>query len=113
VGNTKVAGAYPIANYNCAFEVIDDFHAYHDLFYLLMIGSGVGVRVLKEDARKLPKIRTDMRILHKAYSPREPENRLEYTNLDFSGDTVTMAVGDSKEGWAQALDHYFQFLTNR
>ena len=113
VGNTKVADAYPMANYNCAFEVIDDFHAYHDLFYLLMIGSGVGVRVLKEDARKLPKIRTDMRILHKAYSPREPEKRLEYTNLDFSGDTVTMAVGDSKEGWAQALDHYFQFLTNR
>ena len=69
--------------------------------------------MLKEDARKLPKTRTDMRILHKAYSPREPENRLEYTNLDFSGDTVTMAVGDSKEGWAQALDHYFQFLTNR
>ena len=113
VGNTKVADAYPMANYNCAFEVIDDYHAYHDLFYLLMIGSGVGVRVLKEDAQKLPKIRTDMKILHKAYSPREPEKRLEYTNLDFSGDTVTMAVGDSKEGWAQALDHYFQFLTNR
>ena len=78
-----------------------------------MIGSGVGVRVLKEDAMKLPKIRTDMKILHKAYSPREVQDRLEYTNLDFSNDTVTMAIGDSKEGWAQALEHYFQFLTNR
>lgn len=112
VGNTLVADAYPMANYNCAFEVIDDFHAYHDLFYLLMVGSGVGIRVLREDADKLPKIRTDVKILHKAYSPRPVKDRLEYTNLDFSGNTVTIAIGDSKEGWAQALEHYFQLLTN-
>ncbi len=112
VGNTPVADAYPMANYNCAFEVIDSFHAYHDLFYLLMVGSGVGVRVLKEDAEKLPKIRTDMKILHKAYSPRPVKDRLEYTNLDFTANTVTIAIGDSKEGWAQALEHYFQILTN-
>ncbi|MCI6289774.1 MAG: ATP cone domain-containing protein, partial [Clostridiales bacterium] len=57
VGQTPVSEAYPMANYNCAFEVIDDYHAYHDLFYLLMVGSGVGVRVLKSDAEKLPPIR--------------------------------------------------------
>ena len=68
VGATPVSEAYPMANFNCAFEVIDDFHAFHDLFYLLMIGSGVGVRVLKEDAAKLPKIRTDTQIVHKAYT---------------------------------------------
>lgn len=113
VGQTPVADAYPMANYNCAFEVIDDFAAYHDLFYLLMVGAGVGVRVLKEDADKLPPIRTDIQILHKAYSPRRPEDRLEYTNLSFAGDDVTIAIGDSKEGWAQALAHYFDILTNR
>ena len=112
-GQTPVADAYPMANYNCAFEVIDDFAAYHDLFYLLMVGAGVGVRVLKEDADKLPPIRTDIQILHKAYSPRRPEDRLEYTNLSFAGDDVTIAIGDSKEGWAQALAHYFDILTNR
>ncbi|MGN0663661.1 MAG: ribonucleoside-triphosphate reductase, adenosylcobalamin-dependent [Negativibacillus sp.] len=112
VGNTKVAEDYPMANYNCAFEVIDDFHAYHDLFYLLMVGSGVGIRVLKEDAAKLPKIRTDMKILHKAYNPRPKEERLEFTNLAFTQDDVTIAIGDSKEGWAQALDHYFNILTS-
>ena len=113
VGNTPVADAYPMANYNCAFEVIDDYHAYHDLFYLLMVGSGVGVRVLREDADKLPKIRTDVKILHKAYAPRPVKERLEYTNLVFDGPTVTIAIGDSKEGLAQALEHYFQLLTNR
>ena len=113
VGATPVSEAYPMANYNCAFEVIDDFHAYHDLFYLLMIGSGVGVRVLKEDAKKLPKVRANLEIVHKAYTPRPREERLEYTNLTFSGDTATLSIGDSKEGWAQAIDHYFQILTNQ
>lgn len=113
VGNTPVAEAYPMANYNCAFEVIDDFHAYHDLFYLLMVGSGVGVRVLGEDAEKLPKIRTDIKILHKAYDGMPKEERLEFTDLSFTKDSVTISVGDSKEGWAQALSHYFEIMTNK
>lgn len=113
VGSTPVAEAYPMANYNCAFQVIDDFRAYHDLFYLLMVGSGVGVRVLKEDAAKLPKIRTDVQILHKAYAGRPKEQRLEYTNLSFEDGTAMIEVGDSKEGWAQALSHYFEILTDR
>lgn len=113
VGNTPVAEAYPMANYNCAFEVIDDFRAYHDLFYLLMVGSGVGVRVLGEDAEKLPKIRTDIKILHKAYDGMPKEERLEFTDLSFTKDSVTISVGDSKEGWAQALDHYFEVMTNK
>lgn len=113
VGQTPVSEAYPMANYNCAFEVIDDYHAYHDLFYLLMVGSGVGVRVLKSDAEKLPPIRTNLEIIHKAYNPRAKENRLEYTGVSFSGDTVTLAIGDSKEGWAQAIDRYFDVLTNQ
>lgn len=112
VGNTSVADAYPMANYNCAFEVIDDFHAYHDLFYLLMVGSGVGVRVLKSDAEKLPKIRTNVKILHKAYDPKPAKDRLEFTDVNFTRDTATLSVGDSKEGWAQALERYFDILTN-
>ena len=113
VGQTPVSEAYPMANYNCAFEVIDDYHAYHDLFYLLMVGSGVGVRVLKSDAEKLPPIRTNLEIIHKAYNPRKKEERLEYTGVSFSRDTVALAIGDSKEGWAQAIDRYFDVLTNQ
>ena len=113
VGGTPVADAYPMANYNCAFTVIDSFSAYHDLFYLLMVGSGVGVRVLQSDADKLPPVRTDLEILHKSYDPVPAAERLEYTNLTFARDTATLTIGDSKEGWAQALQHYFDLLTNR
>ena len=113
VGGTPVAEQYPMANYNCAFTVIDSFSAYHDLFYLLMVGSGVGVRVLQDDADKLPPVRTDLEILHKSYDPRPMAERLEYTDLTFSKDTATLTIGDSKEGWAQALSHYFDLVTNR
>lgn len=113
VGGTPVAEKYPMANYNCAFTVINDFVAYHDLFYLLMVGSGVGVRVLKSDADQLPPVRTDLKILHKSYDPVPAGERLEYTNLTFQRDTVTLAIGDSKEGWAQALTRYFELITNR
>ena len=113
VGGTPVADLYPMANYNCAFTVIDSFAAYHDLFYLLMVGSGVGVRVLQSDADKLPPVRTDLEILHKSYDPVPPYARLEYTDLTFAHDTATLNIGDSKEGWAQALTHYFDLLSNR
>ena len=113
VGGTPVAEKYPMANYNCAFTVINDFVAYHDLFYLLMVGSGVGVRVLKSDAEQLPPVRTDLTILHKSYDPVPAGERLEYTNLTFQRDTATLAIGDSKEGWAQALSRYFELITNR
>lgn len=112
VGGTQVAEKYPMSNYNCAFTVIDNYKAYHDIFYLLMIGSGVGIRVLKSDASKLPKVRTDVSVLHKAYSPLKKENRLEFTNVNFDGDSVTISIGDSKEGWAQAIEKYFDIITN-
>ncbi len=112
VGETRVGEQYPMANYNCAFEVIDNFHAYHDLFYLLMVGSGVGVRVLRSDADKLPKVRTDLKLVHEMYQEIPKQERLEYTNLTFQQETAFITIGDSKEGWAQALDSYFQLLYN-
>lgn len=112
VGGTPVALQYPMANYNCAFTVINRFSAYHDLFYLLMVGSGVGERVLLDDANKLPKVRTDIEVIHKSYDQRPRDERLEYTGIAFDSDTATMEIGDSKEGWAQAINHFFNLFTS-
>src|SRR5699024_9788419 len=81
--------------------------------YLLMVGAGVGVRVLQADADKLPPVRTDLEILHKSYEPLPPADRREYTDLTFDRATATLTIGDSTEGWAQALQHYFDLLTSR
>lgn len=112
VGGTPVAEMYPTANYNCAFTVIDNFGAFHDLFYLLMVGNGVGVRILQSDADKLPKVRSNVEVLHKSYEPRPANERLEYTNVTFDGSDVVLAIGDSKEGWAQAITHFFNIISS-
>lgn len=112
IGNTQVSNYYPMANFNCAFEIIDSLESFKDLFYLLMIGAGVGVRVLKEDVKSIPKIRTDYKLIHKDYTPIPEDMRLENTSLTFtSEDEVEIVVGDSKEGWVQSLDFFLSILS--
>jgi ribonucleoside-diphosphate reductase alpha chain/ribonucleoside-triphosphate reductase len=113
VGGTPVSYNYPMANYNCAFEIINDFHAFRDLFYLLMIGSGVGVRILKSDVEKLPKIRSNFKIMNEDYTPAEKIKREDNTGVEFlQNNSVKIIVGDSKEGWVQALDYFLNFINS-
>lgn len=111
VGSTDVSKFYPMSNYNCSFQVIDSFSAFRDIFYLLMVGSGVGVRVLKSDIAKLPPIRTDIEIIHESYTPMLRSLRQDSTSLEFThNDTVKITIGDSKEGWVQAMDYFLKML---
>jgi adenosylcobalamin-dependent ribonucleoside-triphosphate reductase len=111
VGNTHVAKHYPMANYNCSFQIIDSFEAFRDIFYLLMIGSGVGVRILKDDVAKIPKVRTDFEVVHKDYSPMPYKEREDSTSLEFFyKNTAKITIGDSKEGWIQSLDFLFKLI---
>lgn len=111
VGGTPVAKYYPMANYNCSFQIIDGFAAFKDIFYLLMIGSGVGVRILKEDVERLPKVRTDFEVVHKDYTPLPRKEREDNTSLEFFyNNTVKITIGDSKEGWVQSLDFFIQLI---
>lgn len=111
VGGTDVAKHYPMANFNCAFTVINNFSAYKDLFYLLMVGSGVGVRVLKEDVKRLPKLRTNFDVISEDYTPVPTEQREDSTSLDFAhNNSVRIVIGDSKEGWVQSLDFFLKIL---
>jgi hypothetical protein len=88
VGGTPVSYNYPMANFNCAFEIINDFHSFRDLFYLLMIGSGVGVRILKSDIEQLPKVRGNYKIIHEDYTPVEKSKREDNTSVEFSHGVV-------------------------
>lgn len=110
LGGTEISREYGTGNYNCAFCIIDGFNKFSELFYLLMIGTGVGFRILKSDVEKMPAIRTNTHVIHEYYKPLKPENRQDNTSLIFNNDTAVITVGDSKEGWAQALDHFFKLL---
>ena len=109
-GGTEVSSKYPMANFNCSFTILDKFSAFKDLFYLLMIGAGVGVRVLKKDVEKLPKIRTNVKTIHESYSMIPIEKREDLTSIIFESNTAHIVVGDSKEGWVQSLDFYLNIL---
>lgn len=111
VGNTNVSKQYPMSNFNCAFQKIDSFQAFTDLFYLLMIGSGVGVRVLREDVNKIPKLRTNYKLIHKDYVEKPKILREDSTSLVFYNNTsAEIVIGDSKEGWVQALEHFLNLV---
>lgn len=111
IGNTDVAKYYPMANFNCSFQIIENFESYTDLFYLLMIGSGIGLRILNEDVKRLPKIRTDFELVQKDYTPIETDKREDNTSLEFLfNNTAKITIGDSKEGWVQSLDFFFKLL---
>lgn len=113
VGNTNVSKFYPLANFNCAFETITSVDDFRDLFYLLMVGAGVGARVLPEDVRALPKFRTVFEVIHRDYSPVENEDRKDYTALNFHDDIrAEITIGDSKEGWAQALKFFLELISS-
>jgi ribonucleotide reductase alpha subunit len=102
-GGSESSKAYGMSNYNCSFTIIDDFKAYKDMFYLLMIGAGVGFRVLKKDVARLPKIRSNINIIHSSYKEKKKYQRQEHTSLIFTGNVAEIVIGDSKEAWTDAL----------
>lgn len=111
VGGTDVATNYPMANYNCAFTTIDNYDQYKDIFYLLMVGSGVGIRILKSDVARLPKIKTNFEVIHEDYTPVGKPFREDCTSLEFThNSTARIIIGDSKEGWVQSLDFFLKIL---
>ncbi len=112
VGNTPVTANYPMANYNCAFTIIDSFKSFKDLFYLLMIGSGVGVRILKEDVKFIPKVHAEYELIHRDYIPVATDERDDNTSFIFNKHTAEIRVGDSKEGWVQALGYFFELISS-
>ena len=109
VGGTDVAKNAGLSNFNCSSQIINRYGAFEDMFYLLLVGSGTGFRVLKDDVKQLPPLRTNIHVTHKVYEPIPKDSRSEYTTTDFKyGNTMYITVGDSKFGWVESLGLYFK-----
>lgn len=70
-----------VAGYNCAAVTIDSPRIFSEILYVLMCGTGVGFSVERQSVQKLPSIPS---------------------TLTTVSDVIT--VGDSKQGWAEALN---------
>lgn len=111
MGGTEALKKTPLAAYNCSGMVMDSINAFQELFYLLMVGTGVGCRVLKEDIVKLPRFCTDKQLYH-VKSPIPQGATLERTKASKYGNSLIITVGDSKEGWCEALNEYLVAMTD-
>lgn len=76
-----------VAGYNCSFMNIDDPRAFDEMMYILMNGTGVGFSVERQHISKLPRV----------------PDRFDDTGL-------TIVVGDSKQGWAEAYRELIEAL---
>ncbi|SHO49453.1 ribonucleoside-triphosphate reductase, adenosylcobalamin-dependent [Anaerocolumna xylanovorans] len=114
MGGTDIVKEYPLANYNCCFTTIENLKDFTDVFYLLMLGCGVGVRLEKKVTGSLPGIRKvgmTGRYEEGVRSLLTKEER-ENTTLALKKDTATLSIGDSKEGWCKGLELYFELISS-
>lgn len=111
VGGTEVANQFPLANFNCSFTLIEKIEDFCDLFYLSMLGSGVGFSVEDEYITKLPHFK-HIKAVHVIYSEKLKKDRLEHSNLRIVENRAIIDIGDSKEGWCKALRYFMELNSN-
>ena len=76
-----------IAGYNCSYVAVNRVHAFDEILYILMNGTGVGFSVERQHVSQLPHIADD-----------------------FHHTDTTITVADSKLGWAKGLKELIAML---
>lgn len=118
IGDTPISYEHPEANMNCSFEDFDDAKAMHDMVLLLMSGSGVGYRVTGDVILRLnknlplPRRKPELFIGEYnfvGYNSPQYTDKTEYTIDD---GTARIKVGDSREGWADAVMAFMQLISD-
>ena len=113
-GNKIVNEKFALGNFNCSFTNVTKWEDLGDIMHLLLVGSGAGIKSTLKSAKKLPKIRTNFNLIHKDYNPVAKDERLERTHItDLENGYVKVYIGDSKEGWRDALVYFLRILTEK
>ncbi|MDF2474202.1 MAG: ribonucleoside-triphosphate reductase, adenosylcobalamin-dependent [Anaerocolumna sp.] len=114
IAGSKASYLYPLSNFNCSFVTIDDLEKFSEIFFVLMLGTGVGLSVQREYVSKLPKINSKIDIIHKAYEAVPANLRKEYTELKLmNNNALEIEIGDSKFGWSNAINMFFDVLSSK
>lgn len=109
-----IAEKHPLANYNCSFTTITKWKDLVELFYLLLVGVGVGFKCTEEMAKQLLPIRRNIQLVHASYQPLPKAEAMENTRqIIKENGVVEIHIGDSKEGWVKSLDIFLRLLTEK
>ena len=103
IGGTKITDTVPEACFNCSALAVDRLAAFTEAFHLLMLGCGVGFRVLRSDVAQLPRFRQDFKVVPLPVELLPADQRQESTTMEINGRVVRITVGDSRQGWVDAL----------
>jgi ribonucleoside-triphosphate reductase (thioredoxin) len=76
-----------IAGYNCSYVAVNRVHAFDEILYILMNGTGVGFSVERQHVAQLPHVADD-----------------------FHTTDTTITIADSKLGWAKGLKELIGML---
>ena len=76
-----------IAGYNCSYVAVNRVHAFDEILYILMNGTGVGFSVERQHVAQLPHVADD-----------------------FHDTETTITISDSKLGWAKGLKELIGML---
>lgn len=106
-----VAEKYPLGNFNCSFTTIEQWEDLADMFYLLLVGTGAGFKHTLRMAEEIDPVRDNFTVVHKEYVDLYSlGTRVDDTTMFKRGNVATITVGDSKEGWVEAMKVFFQLI---
>jgi ribonucleoside-triphosphate reductase (thioredoxin) len=108
----SVADKFPLGNFNCSFTTIEKWEDLADHFYLLLVGTGVGFKHTFKMADDIDPVRDNFTVVHEEYIDGYSMGiREDKTTLTIKDNVAKITVGDSKEGWVDALRKFFQVIT--
>jgi len=108
---TKVGDDFPMSNFNCSFTSVETWEDIPEIFYLLLLGVGVGIKATPETLENMPPVRSNVSVISDPYEQYYPVIKEAETTVFFGDTTAQIYVGDSKEGWVEALRKYFDLLS--
>jgi adenosylcobalamin-dependent ribonucleoside-triphosphate reductase len=113
IAGTEVIKTNMQSAFNCSYMTLDDAFVLTDIMYLLMLGSGTGIRMQKKDIKKIHPFRKNIEVISRNYEPVPKNERQELTTTKLHNNNILeIIVGDSRQGWVRALKVYLEFLTN-
>jgi len=110
-GGSKAADSHPLSLFNCSFVNPTKLRDFYDILFLLSVGAGVGYKITQETLDKLPKMRNDIELIIEEYKPVPAIQRYDNCRISYGGAEARIVVGDSKDGWGEAVYQYLTFMS--
>ncbi|MCF4970376.1 ribonucleoside-triphosphate reductase, adenosylcobalamin-dependent [Nostoc sp. CMAA1605] len=99
--------------YNCTSTNLRDWNAFGLMMNLAMMGCGTGAVIEPQYINQLPPIRNRLHVTVQGnVGDTTQELRREYTQTHIEGNTVTIHVGDSREGWVGSYQTLLELSTD-